>query len=799
MILKKANEHWVWTVSLAMAVGLSSSSCAPHETSGSDTIHGLKDLQTISVVPSPPAVSDMVSSYDRMGGNMDWSDLRACWIGEDRYVLADLKGPGCVRRIWQTNVSADEWLLYFDGEAEPRIRLPERDLFSVNKTGPFPFVPPLADAISGGNYCYIPFPYQKSLKIVVRIPKPSPQARPYFHVNYETYPPGTRVNSFPEQLSTAQKAEVEKVQAAWNNIEDAMRTVADRLNWTSLTALSGGTAMVWQADARPGMVQTLAIRLGRMDSQDAVQRDRALRYLVLRCFWDGSSVPSVEVPLGDFYCNGLHPRRFASLPMANIDGALLCRFPMPYRTGARIEIHNDASFDIPMQVAVESTNAYAEGSLYFHASFNHALNAGRPLRVMRTEGKGMYMGCYLIALGMDGGWNILEGDEFVFRDGDLRPVHHGTGLEDYFNGGWYYYGLFERPLQGLLEKAAMRTCQYRFQIPDPVTFDKSLQMQIEFGDGNRAKGYMSAASYWYQDKPGPAGSVIPTPDQRFPPMEKVGAVASMCEIFELERAGLGREAEERSAYFAALFGNDPFGQFYALRTLAYREIREGLDAVREDYRRMAETSAPDVAEQARLLLWRSEDPHRALFGGGAYSTFRLFVDGQKVGEGGNPFVYQAFPVQMTPGDHMLRAEIDTKGEHSWYTLGFFSDVTNVVSDGSWDYSVTKPGGWPAGDGDPALWKPYEMAPWFFPNMQWWQFEPNAFPCVQSGRQVGGPVGGWEKPAGRTIYLRRRITVPAEPGPRCNPFVRRKEIRTPGMRPPGDTSNEGLTRGAGRTP
>ena len=28
------------------------------------------------------------------------------------------------------------------------------------------------------------------------------------------------------------------------------------------------------------------------------------RQLILRCYWDGEQAPSVEVPIGDFFCNG---------------------------------------------------------------------------------------------------------------------------------------------------------------------------------------------------------------------------------------------------------------------------------------------------------------------------------------------------------------------------------------------------------------------------------------------------------------------------------------------------------------
>ena len=41
------------------------------------------------------------------------------------------------------------------------------------------------------------------------------------------------------------------------------------------------------------------------------------RRLVLRIYWDGESSPSVEVPLGDFFCNGWNERaNVSSLPIA---------------------------------------------------------------------------------------------------------------------------------------------------------------------------------------------------------------------------------------------------------------------------------------------------------------------------------------------------------------------------------------------------------------------------------------------------------------------------------------------------
>jgi len=412
-------------------------------------------------------------------------------------------------------------------------------------------------------------------------------------------------------------------------------------------------------------------------------------------------------------------------------------------------------------------------------------------------GRGKYIGCYLTALGMDGSWNILEGDEYFYRDGGREFVHHGTGVEDYFNGGWYYVGLFELPLHGLLEKAAMRTAQYRFHLTDPVTFRKELRMEWEVGGGPGcpANGYLSAAAFWYQDKPGPAGSMLPAVGQRFPPLDQVGYLAIMDELFELERMGLIADAEERCAFYAGALQQVPEHWMFELRRLAYREMLAGHGAVRAELAALAANTnlPPDVVQQARLLLWRGEKPGRAIFGAHAYADYRLLVDGKAIGQGNDPFFWQAFPVELAPGEHELQAEVVARPEQAFFSAGFSSFFTNVISDTTWDFSRIKPDGWPASDGDPKFWQPYAESPSLFPSMAWWRFTPNAFPCVQSGYQAGAPCADWGNPPGRTIYLRRRIVAPATGFDRPPVPIRRiRDDSAAPVRPKDDTSNEGIS-------
>ena len=66
------------------------------------------------------------------------------------------------------------------------------------------------------------------------------------------------------------------------------------------------------------------------------------RSLVLRVYWDDEETPSIETPLGDFFCNGWSVRcNITSLPVAvNPAGGFNCYWEMPFRKHARITVEN---------------------------------------------------------------------------------------------------------------------------------------------------------------------------------------------------------------------------------------------------------------------------------------------------------------------------------------------------------------------------------------------------------------------------------------------------------------------------
>nr|WP_275403954.1 DUF2961 domain-containing protein [Pseudonocardia acidicola] len=148
--------------------------------------------------------------------------------------MLDQRGPGTVYRIWVTGFRpAKDWLrVYFDDERTPRIDIMLTDLFSG--TCP-PFLSPLvADdaASSGGFTCYLPLPYQRSIRITTNMSR-------YYNIGYHTFAPGTRVTT-------------------WSGAEDS---AAARRAWSNAGAgaavPAGGTVTAGTVQLRPGAAQTI--------------------------------------------------------------------------------------------------------------------------------------------------------------------------------------------------------------------------------------------------------------------------------------------------------------------------------------------------------------------------------------------------------------------------------------------------------------------------------------------------------------------------------------------------------------
>lgn len=246
------------------------------------------------------------------------------------------------------------------------------------------------------------------------------------------------------------------------------------------------------------------------------------RLLVLRMYWDGEKNPSVECPVGDFFGvgHGLDvPFDSQPVRVSSNGKGRNCYWPMPFRKSARITVTNEGR---------ERCNAFYyyidwrklprldRSAAYFHAMYRQEFPAaaGRNYLLADIVGRGHYVGTVLSCRQLTASW-WGEGDDFFFIDGEKEPSLKGTGTEDYFCDGWgfrqqagAYYGA---PLvEG--SEPGHRSTVYRWHIPDPVTFNKSLRLEIEHkgvairpdgtksGFDERADDFSSVA-FWYQTEP----------------------------------------------------------------------------------------------------------------------------------------------------------------------------------------------------------------------------------------------------------------------------------------------------------
>ena len=287
-------------------------------------------------------------------------------------------------------------------------------------------------------------------------------------------------------------------------------------NEDSLVSFSAGATHVLLDTDGPGKVTHIWLTAARFQGHEFLLRD-----LVLRMYWDGAKVPSVEVPLGDFFGLG-HGRLYAwqSLPMAVglNPAAMNCYWPMPFRTHARIEVHNAGQRSIRRlyyNVDYELGSQRAEQGL-FHALFrrepalktqtwggNHT--GGDNYVILDAVGRGQYVGCFLFVDAEPGGW-WGEGDDMIFIDGAEKPTMIGTGSEDYFCNAWGYKEAFSYPFYGAplwdeRPDGGKTSAVYRWHVTDPVRFSKSIRVTMEHLTGPDVKHDYSSVAYWYQAEP----------------------------------------------------------------------------------------------------------------------------------------------------------------------------------------------------------------------------------------------------------------------------------------------------------
>lgn len=111
--------------------------------------------------------------------------------------------------------------------------------------------------------------------------------------------------------------------------------------------------------------------------------------------------------------------------------------------------------------------------------------------------------------------SFLEAPEYIFLDDDWeKPRIVGTGLEDYFLGGWYFReGPFIGPYHGVPVKDALNAsvAMYRVHEADAIRFERRMRFAfVNPWAPERLKPFAhSSVAFLYLDTPAGQGTDIP--------------------------------------------------------------------------------------------------------------------------------------------------------------------------------------------------------------------------------------------------------------------------------------------------
>lgn len=420
--------------------------------------------------------------------------------GEQEHVMVDVKGIGCLARLWSANPSGT---LHFDVDGK---RVWSVD-FAELCQGKVPGVPSaLASMRARGGNIYLPVGFKKHL--VVSASEPDL----YYCADVSLLGEFSGVTSFTPEL-LADKAVV-------NAIEDLAKPYPNLHNKHYVANASG----VIEIGAKR-IVTAIKIQVGkgleRADLAMQLQRARLLVHV-------GKEV-TVDVPVPAFFASRDWRAWQSDQLGVTVEGLGYCRWHMPFMQAGDVSLVLDAPLDgveLTLSVTHEEMENWIDRpqdrtwyyALQFRANYHQVLaQPTRPFSdhvVLNAKGTGRFVGCSLLVRNPSRIW-WGEGDEKFYVDGETSPSWFGTGTEDYFGYAWCDPTVFSAPLHAQIQcDGPMNfgfTQLFRSHVHDNVPFQKSFRFDLERWHWVKdIKMDYATVAYWYA-KPGATSGLPPLP------------------------------------------------------------------------------------------------------------------------------------------------------------------------------------------------------------------------------------------------------------------------------------------------
>lgn len=410
----------------------------------------------------------------------------------DELVLLDERGPGAIVRAWMT--TGDGFSADFPADLRLRVRLDGNPIPAVDLPVPqwfdgstWPFVPPLVgDRVSaaGAGFSYVPIVYRTGAVVTLVGPEASIDAnRIWYQFNVQRHArPTTMTSGVPNDI------------AQW--IDFAQTPPGDypwpaALTWqTESTVIGEGTTQLLFEHTGPDTM--LAMRIRPSDSTHGAS-------LIVQMDIDGDR--RVDLPLDALFGfdNADEVAQRSLLHGVDDDGYAYLFLPAPFHTSMRLALRQaegagDAQVDYAIALSGMPPPA---GALSLAARQHNTCIAGgrddEDLALLDVTGRGRWMSLATRQHNLAfNNANYLEGDERVYVDGSPHPAWHGTGNEDFYNGGFYFdrdgvygyphaYPFAGAPWHGFKGLSPVSSHMYRSMLADAVPFSSRLRVRLERG------------------------------------------------------------------------------------------------------------------------------------------------------------------------------------------------------------------------------------------------------------------------------------------------------------------------------
>lgn len=272
------------------------------------------------------------------------------------------------------------------------------------------------------------------------------------------------------------------------------------------------TSAVLTAEYDPNSLLSDAQKQAIFADEDVLNR------LYIKIYFDGKSEPDVNAPVSAFFGFGNFGayQTLSLMTGLRADGTMYCYYPMPFGSECRIELENKGSAavrDLQLNIGHAPFSGDMREHGYFATQYNEYVNGtetmlrpGEYFNVLKTGGAGHLVG---VTLSMTGNYfgetsrYYLEGDEVGYIDGNMSHSLHGTGTEDFFNGGWYFNNgtqvnaLYGNPVHNY-RNGLDRTVMVRSLAADCIPFRDGIEFVFEHGgSNNRTDSNVYVLAYYY--------------------------------------------------------------------------------------------------------------------------------------------------------------------------------------------------------------------------------------------------------------------------------------------------------------